>query len=91
MPPPGWLLLDSGRHLGGPIDFLQEEAAALGSALQDASRLVQSLGGCERVYAVHVIAFGEGDDICTLIPRCGNDPDSEAWKVADLYRVVLDG
>lgn len=63
-PLPGWLLLDSRRHLGGPIHFLPEEAAAWGSAVQDASRLVQSLSGCERVYA---IAFGEGDGICICI------------------------
>jgi len=89
-PLPGWLLLDSRRHLGGPIDFLPEEAAAWGSAVQEASRLVQSLSGCERVYA---IAFGEGARHLHLhlIPRFGNDPDTEAWKVADLYRVVMDG
>jgi hypothetical protein len=27
-PLPGWLLLDSRRHLGGAIDFLLQEAAA---------------------------------------------------------------
>jgi len=86
----GWLLLDSRRHLGGPIDFSLEVAAASGSAVQDASRLVQSLSGCERVYA---IAFAEGARYLHLhlIPRFGNDPDTEAWKVADLYRVVMDG
>jgi diadenosine tetraphosphate (Ap4A) HIT family hydrolase len=87
-PLPGWLLLDSRRHLGGPIDFSPEEAAAWGSAVQDASRLVQSLSGIERVYA---IGFGEGARHLHLIPRFGNDPDIEAWKVADLYRMVMDG
>lgn len=89
-PLPGWLLLDSRRHLGGPIDFLPEEAAAWGSAVQEASRLVQSLSGSERVYA---IGFGEGARHLHLhlIPRFGNDPDIEAWKVADLYRMVMDG
>ena len=58
--------------------------------MQDASRLVQSLSGCERVYA---IGFGEGARHLhlRLIPRFGNDPDIEAWKVADLYRMVMDG
>jgi diadenosine tetraphosphate (Ap4A) HIT family hydrolase len=55
-----------------------------------ASRLVQQLTGCERVYA---IAFGEGAPHLHLhlIPRHGADPASAAWCVADLYRAVAAG
>lgn len=86
----GWLLLDARRHLGGPLDFTPEEASAWGPAVQRASRLVQQLTGCDRVYA---IAFGEGARHLHLhlIPRCGSEPASEAWKVADLYRAVASG
>ncbi len=86
-PLPGWLLLDARRHLGGPIHFTAEEAAAWGLAVQRASQLVQQLTGCDRVYA---IAFGEGARHLHLhlIPRFGSEPASEAWKVADLYRAV---
>ncbi len=86
----GWLLLDAQRHLTGPIDFTAEEAATWGLAVQRASRLVQQLTGCDRVYA---IAFGEGARHLHLhlIPRLGSDPSSEAWKVADLYRAVAAG
>ena len=86
----GWLLLDSRRHLGGPIHFSPEEASAWGPAMQQTSQLVQELTGCDRVYA---IAFGEGARHLHLhlIPRFGSEPASEAWKVADLYRAVAAG
>jgi diadenosine tetraphosphate (Ap4A) HIT family hydrolase len=86
----GWLLLDARRHLGGPLAFDDREAAGWGPAVRMASRLVQQLTGCERVYA---IAFGEGAPHLHLhlIPRHGADPASAAWCVADLYRAVAAG
>jgi diadenosine tetraphosphate (Ap4A) HIT family hydrolase len=89
-PLPGWLLLDARRHLGGPIDFLPNEALAWGAAVQEASKLVQTLSGCDRVYA---IAFGEGARHLHLhlIPRFGHESASEAWAVADLYRAMVAG
>jgi diadenosine tetraphosphate (Ap4A) HIT family hydrolase len=86
----GWLLLDAGRHLCGPIGFNAHEAADWGGSVQKASRLVQKLTGCDRVYA---IAFGEGAQHLHLhlIPRFAADPPSEAWAVADLYRAVIAG
>jgi diadenosine tetraphosphate (Ap4A) HIT family hydrolase len=86
----GWLLLDARRHLAGPIGFTAEEAEAWGGAVQQASQLVQALTGCDRVYA---IAFGEGARHLHLhlIPRCGAEPATEAWNVADLYRAVTTG
>lgn len=89
-PLPGWLMLDSVRHLGGAVDFDAAEAAAYGPMLQRASGLVRELSGCDRVYA---IAFGEGARHLHvhLIPRRGADPESESWKVADLYRAMVEG
>jgi diadenosine tetraphosphate (Ap4A) HIT family hydrolase len=86
----GWLLLDSRRHLPGPLAFTDQEAADWGLALRQASRLVQQLTGCERVYG---IAFGEGAPHLHqhLIPRWSSDPASTAWRVADLYRAVAAG
>jgi diadenosine tetraphosphate (Ap4A) HIT family hydrolase len=86
----GWLLLDARRHVGGPLAFTDEEAAAWGGAVRHASQLVQRLSGCERVYA---IAFGEGAPHLHLhlIPRLAADPASAAWSVADLYRAVAAG
>lgn len=89
-PLPGWLLLDARRHLPGPIDFQLDEATGWGAAVQQASQLVRTLSGCDRVYA---IAFGEGARHLHLhlIPRFAQEAASEAWAVADLYRAVLKG
>ena len=86
----GWLLLDALRHIGGPIAFNSDEAAAWGGAVQQASQLVQRLTGCDRVYA---IAFGEGARHLHLhlVPRFATEPSSEAWAVADLYRAMTAG
>ena len=86
----GWCLLDARRHIAGPIDFVDEEAREWGKVVQKASRLIQHLTGCDRVYAV---AFGEGARHLHLhlIPRFQEDQRSAAWSVADLYRDVEAG
>ena len=86
----GWLFLDSLRHVGGPADFTSDEAAAWGSAVQQASQLVRELTGCDRVYA---IAYGEGARHLHLhlVPRFGDDPATAAWSIADYYRAVVRG
>ncbi|WP_254933429.1 HIT family protein [Cyanobium sp. WAJ14-Wanaka] len=89
-PLPGWLLLDSLRHLGGPGDFEPEEALAWGSEVQRACLLVKTLTGCDRVY---IIGFGEGARHLHLhlIPRFSSDSATAAWSVADHYRAVERG
>ena len=86
----GWCLLDSLRHLSGPSQFEPEEAMEWGVVVQNASMLVQSVTGCDRVYA---IAFGEGARHLHLhlIPRFADDPRTSAWSVADHYRAVASG
>ena len=86
----GWLLLDTVRHCSGPLAFNDAEAADWGRATRDASRLVQTITGCDRVYA---IAFGEGAQHLHLhlIPRFVSDRTTQAWKVADHYRAVASG
>ena len=86
----GWLLLDSLRLCGGPLEFEPPEAQSWGGAVRDASRLVQQITGCDRVYA---IAFGEGAPHLHLhlIPRFADDPATSAWSVADHYRAVQRG
>ena len=89
-PLPGWLLLDSLRHCGGPLAFEPREAESWGLAVRDASQLVQQITGCDRVYA---IAFGEGAPHLHLhlTPRFATDSDTSAWLVADHYRAVQAG
>ncbi len=86
----GWCLLDARRHLAGAIDFLDDEADEWGSVVKQASKLVKTVTGCDRVYA---IAFGEGARHLHLhlIPRFQADQRSAAWSVADLYRDVETG
>ena len=89
-PLPGWLLLDSLRHCGGPLAFEPREAESWGLAVRDASQLVQQITSCDRVYA---IAFGEGAPHLHLhlIPRFADDSATSAWLVADHYRAVQAG
>lgn len=86
----GWFLLDSRRHLPGPMAFNDGEAISWGPAVRQASQLVQHLTGSDRVY---MIGFGEGAPHLHLhlIPRFAADPASAAWRVADLYRAVERG
>ena len=86
----GWCLLDSRRHFGGPMNFAPDEARQWGAVVQRASQLIREVTGCDRVYA---IAFGEGARHLHLhlIPRCGDDPRTSAWKIADLYRDIEAG
>ena len=81
----GWLMLDSIRHLGGPLDLNDLEASEWGKAVRSSSRLVKDLTNCDRVYA---IAFGEGARHLHLhlVPRFEGDPSTSAWSVADFYR-----
>ncbi len=87
-PLPSWLILDSIRHISGPIEFNAEEAKAWGVFVQKACSLVKNLSGCERVYA---IAFGEGARHLHLhlIPRFDDDPRTKGWAIADHYRAML--
>lgn len=66
----------------------------MGGTIKKATELVKNLTGCDRVY---VISFGEAVRHLHLhlVPRFGNDPSTESWKIADKYRLMqqnkLDG
>jgi len=89
-PVAGWAFLCAVRHVQGPADLDDAEAAGFGVALRAASRAVRSATGCDRVYA---IAFGQGAPHLHvhLVPRFDSDPETAAWKVADWYRAVERG
>lgn len=86
----GWFLLVSRRHLGGPADLSDGEAAAFGPAIRRVSQAIKAVTGAPKVYA---IAFGEGSPHLHvhLIPRHADRPDTAAWKLADVYRAVERG
>ena len=52
-PLPGWCLLDSLRHSGGPISFSPEEAQDCGVVVQRASQLVLAVGAATDDYSIH--------------------------------------
>lgn len=83
-------MLDALRHVAGPGGFEAAEIRSFGAMLQRSAALVQELSGCDRVYA---IAFGEGAPHfhMHLIPRRLEEPETESWRVADLYRAVARG
>ena len=86
----GWCLLDSIRHIGGPVDFNSNESGEWGVVVQKASELVKKITKCDRVY---LIAFGEGARHLHLhlIPRHAGEAHTAAWQVADFYRNVESG
>ncbi len=85
----GWLLLDSKRHLSGPIEFNQAEELSWGKAVSTSSKILKDITKCSRVY---LIAFGEGArHLHThLIPHFEGSDLTKAWNVADYYRNVAD-
>ena len=86
-PLPGWFMLVSRRHLGGPADLSDAEAAAFGPTLRRVSAAIKAVTGAPKVYA---IAFGEGSPHLHvhLVPRLSARNDLAAWKLADVYRAV---
>ena len=86
----GWSFLCSVRHVQGPADLDDAEAASFGKALREASRSVRRVTGCDRVYA---IAFGQGAPHLHvhLVPRFDAERGTAAWSVADWYRAVERG
>lgn len=83
----GWFLLDSVRCVRNAADFTDAEAAAFGSALRRACRLVRDACVVPRTYA---IMFGEGAPHlhAHIVPRDPGIAATCAWSVADLYRDV---
>ena len=86
----GWFLLDSVRCVRNAADFNDMEAATFGAVLQRVTRAVREACGVPRTYT---IMFGEGAPHlhAHIVPRRPDDPETCAWAVADLYRLVERG
>ena len=85
---PGWMLLITQRHVGGPAHFDDEEARRFGPALRHFERLLERVTGALRIYTA---AMGESHPHfhAHLVPRYATMPrDAKAWSAFDLQRAV---
>lgn len=88
---PGWTMLMTRRHVGGPAHFDDREAAAFGPVLRHVSRTLEKVSGALRVY---LAAMGESHPHfhAHLVPRTAVMPkDAKAWGVFDLQRAAQAG
>jgi len=85
---PGWMMLISQRHVGGPAHFDDREAASFGVALRHFERVLERVTGALRIYTA---AMGESHPHfhAHMVPRYASMPrDAKAWSVFDLQRAV---
>jgi diadenosine tetraphosphate (Ap4A) HIT family hydrolase len=85
---PGWMLLITKRHVGGPAQFDDREAAAFGPALRHFERVLERVTGALRIYTA---ALGESHPHfhAHMVPRYATMPrEAHAWSVFDLQRAV---
>jgi diadenosine tetraphosphate (Ap4A) HIT family hydrolase len=88
---PGWLMLNSQRHVPGIAHFDEREAANFGPALRHVARVLEEVSGALRIYTA---AMGESYPHfhAHLVPRYAAMPnDAKAWAVFDLYRATQAG
>jgi diadenosine tetraphosphate (Ap4A) HIT family hydrolase len=88
---PGWMMLISRRHVGGPAHFNDEEARAFGPALRHFERVLEEVTGALRIYTA---AIGESSQHfhAHMVPRYASMPkNASAWGVFDLERAAKAG
>lgn len=85
---PGWMMLISQRHVGGPAHFDDREAASFGPTLRHLERRLEELTGALRIYTA---AMGESHPHfhCHMVPRYAETPKgAKAWGLFDLLRAA---
>ena len=85
---PGWMLLITKRHVGGPAHFDDAEARAFGPALRHFERVLEQISGALRIYTA---AMGESHPHfhAHMVPRYREMPrGASAWSVFDLQRAA---
>ena len=88
---PGWMMMITRRHVGGPAHFDDREASAFGPALRHFERVLERVTGALRIYTA---ALGESHPHfhAHMVPRYATMPrDARAWSVFDLQRAVAAG
>jgi diadenosine tetraphosphate (Ap4A) HIT family hydrolase len=88
---PGWMMMISRRHVGGPAHFNDAEAHSFGIALRHFESVLEEITGALRIYTA---ALGESSPHfhAHMVPRYAQMPkDAKAWAVFDLERAVKAG
>jgi diadenosine tetraphosphate (Ap4A) HIT family hydrolase len=88
---PGWMMMITRRHVGGPAHFNDDEARAFGLALRHFERVLEQVTGALRVYTA---AMGESSPHfhAHMVPRTAAMPkDAKGWGVFDLERAAKAG
>ena len=88
---PGWVMLQSQRHVAGIADFDDREAASFGPALRHFEKVLQEVTGALRIYTASMNeSFPHFH--CHLVPRYAEMPQgASAWAVWDLFRASAAG
>jgi diadenosine tetraphosphate (Ap4A) HIT family hydrolase len=88
---PGWMMLLTQRHVGGPAHFDDSEAANFGPALRHFESVLEDVSDALRIYTA---ALGESFPHfhAHMVPRFEIMPnDASAFAVFDLYRATQAG
>jgi diadenosine tetraphosphate (Ap4A) HIT family hydrolase len=88
---PGWMMLVARRHVHGPAQFTQREAASFGLTWCHLQRVLLEITGALRIYTA---ALGESAPHFHghLIPRYERMPkEAKGWPVFDLERAAKAG
>ena len=88
---PGWMTLQTRRHVAGPAQFNHAEAASFGPVLCYLERVLEEITGALRIYTA---AMGESFPHfhCRMVPRYVSMPnDAKGWGVFSLPRLATEG
>ena len=88
---PGWVMVNTQRHVAGIAHFNDDEAANFGPAMRHFAHVLEDVSGALRIYTA---AMGESFPHfhAHLVPRQAVMPnDAAAWSVFDLYRATQAG
>ncbi len=88
---PGWMMVQSQRHVAGISSFDDEEAANFGPAFRHFQKVLQEVTGALRIYAASMNeSFPHFH--CHLVPRYAQMPkNASGWDVFDLIRASGEG
>lgn len=85
---PGWLLMQSRRHLAGIHEFNEEEAHDFGPFMKRLQTILLEVSGAKRIY---IASMNESVPHfhCHLVPRYETMPmGAVGWSVFDLMRAA---